>query len=132
MGEVGQALLGGGAFDGGGEAGAGALAGEGLEGQPGVAEAGGALVVLLGGGGLHLPAHLVDDGGALAAENGAGLVEAGAVLGLADAPEAGGGTEADDVGQAVGVVVGAGVERGALAQAVALLGEVEGGADDGG
>ena len=132
FGELGEALFRGGLFEGGDEAGAGAFAGELFECEPGVAEAGGLLEVLFGGGLEHLLADLFDDGGTFTAEEGAGLVETGAVVGLGDAAEAGRGAETDDVGHAVGVVVGAGVEAAALAQAVAFLGEVEGGADDGG
>ena len=121
FGELGEALFGGGLFEGGDEAGAGAFAGEFFECEPGVAEAGGLLEVLFGGGLEHLLADLFDDGGALAAEEGAGLVETGAVVGLGDAAEAGRGAETDDIGHAVGVVVGAGVEAAALAQAVAFL-----------
>ena len=131
VGQLGEALLGGGAFEGGDEAGLGALAGELLEGQPGVAQTGGALVILALGGGFHLFAHLVNEGRALAAQEGAGFVEARAVVRLGDAPEAGGRAEADDVVEAVGVVLRARVPSGALAQTKAALGEVDGHPHDG-
>ncbi len=126
------------------EAGLGVLRGEGgllggvgaafdelVEGCEGVAQGGGFFVVLGLGGFLHRLLELVEDGGAFAAEEGAGFVEVAAVVGGGDAADAGGGAGAQDVGVAVFVGGGVGEEGAALAEVEMALDEVLDGAYDG-